>query len=237
MTDWPVFAGLALLAVVVMLVLTRMTQRLLEEPMATAAEGTDAHPVRLTPAALAANVGASHGLMLAVLLGAAWYAEVPPAALGLVGDLTGAAPLGVGLGLGLAAANEAAERAARRLGYPADPRLRELLAPDSPAGWAVLLGFALPVVAGLEELLFRGALVGAFSVGFGASPWALAVVSSVLFGLGHGLQGPGGVVVTGAIGLVLAAAFVLTGSLAAVVIAHYLVNAVEFAAHEGPARL
>jgi membrane protease YdiL (CAAX protease family) len=42
-----------------------------------------------------------------------------------------------------------------------------------------------------------------------------------------------GVVVTGVLGFVLAAAFVLTGSLLAVVVAHYLVNALEFVVHEG----
>jgi predicted Abi (CAAX) family protease len=41
------------------------------------------------------------------------------------------------------------------------------------------------------------------------------------------------VLVTGTLGLVLAAGFVLTGSLLAVVVAHYLVNALEFVVHEG----
>jgi membrane protease YdiL (CAAX protease family) len=97
----------------------------------------------------------------------------------------------------------------------------------------VLLGGVLPVVAGFEELLFRGVLVGALSVGFDVSPWLLAVASSVVFGLGHGAQGRLGVLVTTSLGLVLAAAFVLSGSLLLVVVAHYLVNALEFVVHEG----
>jgi hypothetical protein len=40
-------------------------------------------------------------------------------------------------------------------------------------------------------------------------------------------------VVTGALGFALAAGFVLTGSLVVVVVAHYLVNALEFTVHEG----
>jgi membrane protease YdiL (CAAX protease family) len=76
-------------------------------------------------------------------------------------------------------------------------------------------------------------LVGALSTGFGVSPWLLAAGSSVAFGLGHGAQGRAGVAVTGALGFVLAAAYVLTGSLLAVVLAHYLVNALEFVVHEG----
>jgi membrane protease YdiL (CAAX protease family) len=39
--------------------------------------------------------------------------------------------------------------------------------------------------------------------------------------------------VTGALGFVLAAAFVVTGSLLSVIVAHYLVNALEFVVHEG----
>ena len=42
-----------------------------------------------------------------------------------------------------------------------------------------------------------------------------------------------GVVVTGLLGFALAAAFVLTDSLLVVVVAHYVVNAVEFVAVEG----
>ncbi len=110
--------------------------------------------------------------------------------------------------------------------------LREAMAPDSAAGWAVLLLVVLPLVAGFEELLFRGVLIGAFATGFDVSPWLLAALSSVAFALGHGAQGRVGIVVTGALGFVLAAAFVLTGSLVAVVVAHYLVNALEFVVSE-----
>jgi membrane protease YdiL (CAAX protease family) len=90
----------------------------------------------------------------------------------------------------------------------------------------------LPLIAVFEEFLFRGVLVGAFAVGFGVSPWLLAVLSSIAFALGHGAQGTTGVAVTGALGFVLAAAFVVTGSLLVVVVAHYLVNALEFLVHE-----
>jgi membrane protease YdiL (CAAX protease family) len=40
-------------------------------------------------------------------------------------------------------------------------------------------------------------------------------------------------VVTGVLGFALAAVFVTTGSLVAVIVAHYLVNALEFVVHEG----
>ena len=174
----------------------------------------------------------SQALVGALLAGVAWYAEVPPDALG-IGDPRGTVLPGVALGAGLYLANEAGAAVADHLGVEADESLRELLAPESRTEWALLLLVVLPVVAGVEELLFRGALVGALAAGFPVSPWLLAVLSSVAFGLGHGLQGPGGVVVTGILGFALAAAFVLTGSLWVVVVAHYLVNALEFLVHEG----
>ncbi|WP_121823623.1 CPBP family intramembrane glutamic endopeptidase [Halostella salina] len=191
----------------------------------------------LTTGALLANVALSQGLFGAVLVGAALYTEVPAAALGIepTAASTGwpALAVGVGLGLLLYAGNEVAAAGFRRAGVEPDEELRELLAPDSLTGWVVLLGTVLPVIALFEELLFRAALVGVVSTGFAVSPWAMAVVSTVAFALGHGMQGPGGVAVTGALGFVLAAAFVVTGSLFVVVVAHYLVNALEFVVHEG----
>jgi membrane protease YdiL (CAAX protease family) len=174
----------------------------------------------------------SQALVGALLVGLAWYAEVPPDALG-IDDPAGAVLPGAALGIGLYAANEAGVWLAGRFGIESDESLRELLAPETPGGWAVLLLVVLPLVAGVEELLFRGVLVGALAVGFSISPWLLAVLSSIAFGLGHGLQGPGGVLVTGVLGFALAAAFLLTGSLWVVIVAHYLVNALEFVVREG----
>jgi len=139
---------------------------------------------------------------------------------------------GVGLGVALAVANQGIAALFRRFDVAFSEDLRELLAPDSPGGWAALLLGVLPLVAVFEELLFRGILIGAFATGFGVDPWLLVVASSVLFAAGHGAQGAGGVVVTGALGFVLGVGFVLTDSLAAVVVAHYLVNALEFLGHE-----
>jgi membrane protease YdiL (CAAX protease family) len=175
----------------------------------------------------------SQALVGTLLAGLAWYAGVPAAALG-VDDPGSALVPGLALGVALYGANEAGMWLADRAGIESDEALRELLAPEAAWEWVVLLFVVLPLVAAVEELLFRGALVGALAVGFGVSPWPLAALSSVAFGLGHGLQGPGGVVVTGVLGFALAAAFVLTGSLWVVVVAHYLVNALEFLVHESP---
>ena len=189
----------------------------------------------LSPELLLVNVALSQGLLAGVLVAAAWYTEIPFSALGIGGGVVvGASAVAVGLGLGLAlyVANEIGAVALERVGIDHAEELREMLAPGSARGWAVLLFVVLPIIAIFEELLFRAALIGALSAGFAISPWVLVVLSSVAFALGHGTQGTGGIVVTGALGLVLGAAFVLTGSLLVVVVAHYLVNALEFVVHE-----
>ncbi|AEH38631.1 CPBP family intramembrane glutamic endopeptidase [Halopiger xanaduensis] len=193
-------------------------------------------PGNLSTGMLLANVALSQGLFALVLLGAVIYTGVPPDALGIefsVAYLRQGLLLGTGAGLVLYVGNELGAAAATRLGFDHDEELRELLAPDSLAGWAVLLFGVLPIIAGFEELLFRAALIGAVSTGFGVSPWVLAVVSSLAFAVGHGMQGSVGVVVTGLLGFVLAAVFIVTGSFLVVVVAHYLINALEFAVHEG----
>ncbi|MFC4406973.1 CPBP family intramembrane glutamic endopeptidase [Haloarchaeobius iranensis] len=189
----------------------------------------------MTTGLLLANVAITQGVFLVAVVGAAVLTGVPRAAMGLAPAAVGPAPLlvGVGLGVGLYVANEVGAAVAEGAGIEYDERLRSVLAPDSAQGWAALLGFVLPLVAVFEEVLFRAAMVGVLAAGFGLSPWLLAVGSSLLFAAGHGLQGPAGVAVTGALGFVLAAAFVLTGSLVTVVVAHYLVNALEFGVHEG----
>lgn len=187
--------------------------------------------------ALLANVALSQGLFAVVLAGGAWYAEIPPAALGLSGAplSTGLPALGVGIavGIGLYLVNELGTLGANAVEIETPDALRESLAPDSRTGWIVLLGVVLPTIAIFEELLFRAALIGAFAAGFPISPWLLAVLSSIAFALGHGAQGTIGMVATGGLGFVLASVFVLTGSFLTVAIAHYLVNALEFAVHEG----
>ena len=186
-------------------------------------------------AELLLNVAFSQGLFGGLLALGAWYTGVPPATLGL--DAAAFGPVvvlaGAGLGVALYVANEVGAAVGERFGLGGSEALRESLAPDSASGWALLLFGVLPVIAAFEELLFRGVLVGAFAAGFGLSPWVLAGVSSAAFAVGHGAQGRVGIAVTGVLGFVLAVAFVLTGSLVAVVVAHYLVNALEFVVHEG----
>ncbi|EMA51670.1 metal-dependent membrane protease [Halococcus morrhuae DSM 1307] len=191
-------------------------------------------PTSLSTGLLLANVALSQGLFLVILIGSAWYTRIPLGALGAAPATNGLRELAVGvaLGVGLYLANEGGSRAAKAVGIEVPEQLRGSLAPDSTSGWIVLLGVVLPTIAVFEEFLFRAALVGAFSTGFSLSPWLLALLSSLAFALGHGAQGALGMVVTGSLGFVLAGAFVVTGSLLVVVVAHYLINALEFAVNE-----
>jgi membrane protease YdiL (CAAX protease family) len=222
---WDRFAALVGLLVALFVGLARLSQGPVDD---------EAPPLGHAEAVV--NVLFSQGLFAGLAVFAVWYSQVPAAALGLgPADLhLEAAALGVGLGLVLALGNELAQRFAERAGADvgAAESLRELLAPATPAGWALLLLVVLPLVAGFEELLFRGALVSGLAAGYGLSPWVLAAGSSVLFGLGHGAQGRLGVLLAGVFGFALAAALVLTGSLVVPLVAHYLVNALSFLIHE-----
>lgn len=109
---------------------------------------------------------------------------------------------------------------------------RSATAPESGAGWAAFLTVALPVVSLGEELLFRGALVGVAAALLPLGVWPVAALSTLGFAFVHNTR-TGGVLVAGALGACLAAAFVLTGSLLAVVVAHTCTNALEYSLHEG----
>ncbi|MFW6018680.1 MAG: CPBP family intramembrane glutamic endopeptidase [Halapricum sp.] len=253
-TQWAAFVGLTGLLVAAFLVLSWLSAGAVRDPPTiewrfapnSVDPGVESHPTirtriphpqltDLSTASLLTNVALTQGIFAVVLVGAAVAFSIPPRALGLDASvLTGHALLwGLALGVGLWVANELGARALDVAGIEYDERLRGMLAPDSLGGWAVLLGLALPTVAVVEELLFRAAAIGVVAAGFDVSPWLLVVVSSAAFGLGHGAQGRAGIAVTGVLGLVLASAFVLSGSLLTVVVAHYLVNALELVVHEG----
>jgi len=245
MPEWAAFAGFVGVVLAALLFLARASADVLTPPSTESPDYpstlsdrvVDAPRTRqqsLSTATLLVNVVVSQGLFASILLLGVWLAEVPASALGLGPAAFGPAVLGGGVALGVAlhGVNAAGSRVSDRFGLGDSAALREALAPESAAGWAGLLGVALPLVAGFEELLFRGILIGAFATGFNVSPWLLAALSSVAFALGHGAQGRAGVVVTGLLGFVLAAAFVVTESLVTVVVAHYLVNALEFVVNE-----
>ena len=201
-----------------------------------AVDASVSHPsAQLSTPALLANVAISQGVFAVLVVVMAWYTEIPAWAFGLARETLSLVAVGTGLvvGVGLFLLNEVGAAVGRRRGFAAPTELRAALAPDTAAGWVLLFVVVLPIIAGFEELLFRGALIGVAAAGTGLPPWLLVVGSSVAFALGHGAQGRLGIVVTGLLGAGLGVVFVLTGSLLVVVVAHYVVNALEFLVHEG----
>lgn len=192
---------------------------------------TQGPDIELTSTALFANVAVTQGLVVVVLVAAAWYFQIPARGFGV--SVTGPAILlGAAFGVALWIGNELSTTVADAVGASYDEGVREMMAPESTGGWLVLFAIILPIIAIAEELLFRGALIGVPAAGFDISPWLLAVVASLAFALGHGAQGRVGIVVTGVLGFVLAAGYIVSGSLLVVIVAHYLINGLEFFIHE-----
>ncbi|HEX7043886.1 MAG TPA: CPBP family intramembrane glutamic endopeptidase [Burkholderiales bacterium] len=81
----------------------------------------------------------------------------------------------------------------------------------------------LVVVAVAEETVFRGYLLRRF-VQLTGSARAAVVLTSLIFALGHGYQGPLGVIAVGAIGAAFAAVYLWRGSLVAPVVMHFIQN-------------
>lgn len=183
---------------------------------------------------LLANAVVTHGTVLVLVVLGVILSGVSMDVLGVDSFTADQISVWTGLAAGVAlyVVDEALSEAMTHVGLESADLLRSALAPSSLRGWCLLLLGILPLVSVAEELLFRGALIGA-TLALGLSPLAVLLTSAVLFGFAHGIQGVGGVVVAGFLGLGLGVVFIWTGSLLAVVIAHYVVNALEFLVHEG----
>ena len=82
---------------------------------------------------------------------------------------------------------------------------------------------ALSLAAGLgEEIAYRGYAITALSPLMGAA--GAAALTSVIFGLLHGYQGPLGILRTGAMGGMLAWGFLASGSLWPPIVAHTVID-------------
>ena len=103
-------------------------------------------------------------------------------------------------------------------------------------GWVALkwLGIVWTFAAFGEEIGYRGYLVNrAADVGgrSKAADWLAVVVVSVLFGYGHFYKGPSGIIDSGMAGLVLGAAYILSGrNLWVCILAHGLIDTVGIVA-------
>lgn len=86
----------------------------------------------------------------------------------------------------------------------------------------------------LEEMIFRGFLIHRFAAALGNTRVAVVVavlIQSVLFGLAHPGQGPGGMLMTGAIGLVFGTLYVrYNRNLWPLILAHGIMDTIGFTA-------
>lgn len=86
----------------------------------------------------------------------------------------------------------------------------------------IALAIILVVIVALtEETIFRGYLLLRFQ-GLNLGPLGAALLSSVIFSLGHGYEGTAGLVTVGALGFVLALIYLWRGSLVAPIVIHFL---------------
>lgn len=82
---------------------------------------------------------------------------------------------------------------------------------------------ALSITAGIcEELLYRGWMI--WYLAHAMNPWLAAALSSVIFGVAHAYQGAGGVIKTGAVSVIMAAIYLVSGSLWLPMLLHAMVD-------------
>ncbi len=105
------------------------------------------------------------------------------------------------------------------LTLPENPRPSFLEA--TGAAQLLLASLLVVVVALSEETIFRGYLILRFAAITG-SPALAAIISSLVFSLGHGYEGSAGMATVGVMGLILAAIYVWRGSLTAPMTIHFL---------------
>jgi uncharacterized protein len=86
---------------------------------------------------------------------------------------------------------------------------------------------ALAITAGLcEEFLYRGFAMAVLTHVLGLQAWAVVLLSSALFGLAHGYQGRGGIVMTMLIGIILGLGRIAFDSLIPAIFWHSAVDVV-----------
>ena len=113
-------------------------------------------------------------------------------------------------------------------GLPGYPALGGMPAITNPFWNGADLTLGLLAVGILEELVFRGFLHD-FLRRYTTNPAAIVTVSAAAFGLIHWSQGLNAVLVTAVIGAVFMLAYLRTRSLPAIMLAHVMINVIDFA--------
>jgi membrane protease YdiL (CAAX protease family) len=112
--------------------------------------------------------------------------------------------------------------ALRQIGFSAPTDAMSALENVKGPGEIILAFLMVCVVAMAEETIFRGYLLLRFEKGLQMAPFTAALLSSVIFALGHGYEGTSGVITVGYIGLCFALVYQWRGSLVAPMIMHFL---------------
>ncbi|MFX0138464.1 MAG: CPBP family intramembrane glutamic endopeptidase [Candidatus Hodarchaeota archaeon] len=102
---------------------------------------------------------------------------------------------------------------------------------QNPWLFAMFVGPSLLIGAGIFEELTRVFLLSRLWNMWTNNVWRWVgiVISAVLFGLAHIYQGPGGIVMTGIFGMIMAVYYHYFGRVAPMMIAHYLNDAFQIA--------
>ncbi len=106
-------------------------------------------------------------------------------------------------------------------GLRENPLLIQLL-PETPKEKTVFVFLSLAAGFG-EELAYRGFLIPGLTLVLGGE-WGAAFLSSAVFGVLHAYQGWLGIARTAALGLLLAVAFLISGSLWPAIFAHAILD-------------
>jgi len=107
-------------------------------------------------------------------------------------------------------------------GLSESPLLRALLPGNSAERRAFLVLAGIGAVC--EEYAYRGFALHVLMDWMG-QPWGPAALTSISFGLAHGYQRTNGILRSAALGLVLAAPVIVSGSLFPSILAHFWINA------------
>jgi len=131
------------------------------------------------------------------------------------------AALGVGLFILLFGGTVLVESLLHSAGVPAPATLRpQFLTARGPAELWLALTLVV-VVAAAEEIIFRGYLILRLSA-VTRRPAVAALLSAIIFSLGHGYEGAAGVITVGVMGLGLAVVYLWRRSLLAPIVMHFL---------------
>jgi membrane protease YdiL (CAAX protease family) len=129
--------------------------------------------------------------------------------------------IGIGLFIPLYVSASFLEKFLQAAGFSVPSTPLPAFAATRSIGELVLALILVIVVALVEETIFRGYLILRFTAVVD-SPILLALVSAVIFSLGHGYEGTAGVITVGYMGFVFALIYLWRQSLVAPIVMHFL---------------